>query len=145
MIYPPVLVARILSFVREAQIQNTGQRVEAIQHWCGSVKGDSWCADFVTMVLDIAYQGKSPIPRCGSCQEIYELAQQRGWVTNKPVINDLFLYVNENNHAHHVGIVTGVAPLCGIAGNTSPDGKSTNGTGVYEHEIHATTFVHYPR
>lgn len=144
MIYPPVLVARMLSFVREASDeQNTGQRVEAIQHWSGGIRGDSWCAHFVTMVLDIAYQGKAPIPRLGACQDIYELAQRKGWITDKPKINDLFIYVNENNHAHHVGFVTGLAPLCGIAGNTSADGISSNGNGVYEHVIRATTFVHY--
>jgi hypothetical protein len=38
-----------------------------------------------------------------------------------------------------------IAPLTGIAGNTSEDGKSSNGTGVFEHGINARVFIHYPR
>ncbi len=132
-----IVLARQFLFVREAQTlgQNRGQRVEAIQRWSGGVPGDSWCAQFATMVLDIAYQGKSPILRTGSCQEIYDLAKKNRWVRAVPSVGDLYLYVNEAGHAHHVGIASGVNPLVGIAGNTSRDGKSSNGDGVYEHEI----------
>lgn len=144
MIYPPHLVARMFQFVRETSVQNTGQRVEAIQKWCGGEKGQSYCAYFVTMVLDIAYQGDAPIPREGSCQTIYEFCKARAWITDKPAINDLFFYVDEHDHAHHIGIVTAVAPLNGIAGNTSSDGKSSNGTGVFEHSISAKFFARLP-
>ena len=142
-----VYLARLFSFVREAQTPNTGQRVEGIQKWSGGVAGDSWCAHFATMVLDIAFQGKSPIPRTGSCDEIMRLAKERGWLTNVAGKGDLFLYVKDGTDAHHVGIVTETWPvgLRGIAGNTSADGKSSNGTGVFEHEIVASVFVRYPR
>ena len=147
MMYDPVVVARQFAFVREAQSvgQNRGIRVEAIQHWSQGQFGDSWCAEFATMVLDLCFQGNAPIPRGGSCQAIYDLAKAKGWVSNVPAPGDLFLYVNDADHAHHVGIVTGADPLVGIAGNTSKDGTSSNGDGVYEHAITAHVFVHYPR
>lgn len=140
--------ARKYLYVREiANNPNHGQRVEAIQRWGGGKPGDSWCAYFATMVLDICYQGNSPIPRTGSCQEIYDLAKSQHMITTNPMPGDLFLYVDENDHAHHVGFVTTVYPrLNGIAGNTSKDGKSSNGDGVYEHEISSDViFVDYTR
>jgi hypothetical protein len=141
----PVDVFRLFLFVREAAQQNTGLRVEGIQKWCGGSKGESYCCYLATMVLDLYFGGNSPIPRLGACQDVYELAQQRGWVTSTPSVGDLFLYVDANGHAHHIGMVTSIAPLTGIAGNTSEDGKSSNGTGVFEHGINARVFIHYPR
>ena len=136
--------ARQFDYVREAG-QNRGLRVEAIQHWSSGQFGDSWCAEFATMVLDIAFKGKAPIERQGGAQDIREVCRKNGWITNTPEVGDLFFYVDGNDHAHHVGFVTQLDPLMGIAGNTSEDGKSDNGTGVFEHEISATIFGHYPR
>ncbi len=140
-----IALARQFLFVREAQTlgQNRGQRVEAIQHWSGGRAGDSWCAQWATMVLDIAYQGNAPIPRMGSCQAIMELARKNGWLRSEPAEGDLYLYVNDSGRAHHVGFVTGTEPLTGIAGNTSESGASSNGDGVYEHAIKAHVFVRY--
>lgn len=135
--------ARDYDYVREAG-DNRGQRVEGIQRWCGGQPGDSWCAEFTTMMLDIEYKGKAPIPRMANVQEIRELAEQNGWITTTPAVGDLFLYINAADHAHHIGFVTELEPLTGIAGNTSEDGASSNGDGVHEHEIHATTFIHLP-
>lgn len=164
MIHDPVDVARLFLFLREvAGKQNIGQRVEAIQKWCGGKAGDSYCCYLATMVLDICFQGNSPIPREGSCQVVYDLCEKNGWLTDKPSEGDLFFYINDAGHAHHIGIVTqttagvslkeqlaGAKPgfypkLVGIAGNTSEDGKSSNGTGVFEHGISAKKFAHYPR
>ena len=140
-----VRIARLFLFVREAQTlgQNRGQRVEAIQRWSGGQPGDSWCAQFATMVLDIVYAGESPIPREGSCQTILELARAKGWLTDKPSVGDLFFYVNSAGRAHHIGLVTATSPLTGIAGNTSADGTSSNGDRVAEHAISARIFAHY--
>jgi hypothetical protein len=96
------------------------------------------------MVLDIAFQGQAPIPRLGSVQQIRDYAGPRGWLRKIPAVGDLYLYVNALGHAHHIGFVTQVEPLRGIAGNTSEDGKSSNGDGVYEHEVKTETFIHYP-
>jgi hypothetical protein len=149
-------IARFFLYVREAAgPQNTGSRVEAIQRWSGGSKGDSYCCEFATMILDICFQGEAPVPRLQACQDVYELAKKNGWVrgvSDDINIDDLFLYVNSNDHAHHIGIVTGIkktagkiTSVTGIAGNTSADGTSSNGTGVFEHDIFATVFVAYPR
>ncbi len=143
--YSPTDIARQFLFVREAG-QNKGQRVEAIQHWSGGQPEQSWCAYFATMVLDICFQGTAPIPRLGACQEVYNMAKAKGWLTATPAKDDLFLYVNDADHAHHIGFVTD--PGQGIAGNTSADGTSSNGDRVAEHGISAgphVKYVHYPR
>ncbi len=148
MTYSPVDIARQYLFIREAS-QNAGQRVEAIQKWCGGSRGQSWCCYFVTMVLDICFQGQSPIPRLGACQNVYELAIKNGWVTNYPKIGDIFLYINDANHAHHIGFVTIDGGDIGIAGNTSADGSSSNGNRVAEHTLITNkkhiVFISYPR
>lgn len=143
-------IARLFLFVREAQAigQNRGLRVEAIQHWSAGTFGDSWCAEFVTMVLDLFFQGNAPIPRTGSCETIHQLAKSSGTLTDTPSIGDIVLHLNSAGVAHHCGFVTQLHPLTSIAGNTSPDGASDNGTGVYEHAIAASptttlVFVHY--
>lgn len=143
--YSPSAIAKQLRYIRESAVQNRGLRVEAIQHFSAGQYGDSWCCEFATLVLDICFQGQSPIPRGGSCQDVYDLAKHHSWINYNPAVDDLFLYVNVNDHAHHIGIVTSLNPLTGIAGNTSKDGVSSNGDGVYTHEINAKVFVHYPR
>ena len=142
--YSPSQIAKQYDYVREAG-PNKGLRVEAIQHWSSGQAGDSWCCEFATMVLDICFKGNSPIPRLQACQDVYDLAKSKGWITSTPQVDDLFLYVNDQDHAHHIGIVSSVNPLEGIAGNTSKDGTSSNGDGVYNHGINAKVFVHYPR
>lgn len=127
-------IMRQFLFVREAG-QNKGQRVEAIQKWCGGMTGQSWCCYLTTMALDILYQGNSPIPRLGACQDVYNLAKKNKWLVNSPLANDIFLYVDNNDHAHHIGVITTDGKYIGIAGNTSADGQSSNGDRVAEHEL----------
>ena len=138
---------RQFRYVREAKEQNTGQRVEGIQRWGGGEKGQSWCCYWATMMLDSWYQGQSPIPRLGLCEDVHDLAKKNGWITTTPEPGDIVLSVTDTGHAHHIGIVTSSSPLKSIAGNTSKDGVSSNGDGVYEHEISTTNkvFVKYPR
>ena len=146
--YSATDIARQFLFVREAG-ENKGQRVESIQSWSGGAAGDFWCCEFATMVLDICYQGVSPIPRLQACQKVYDLAKENNWLTDTPMKDDLFLYVDNNDHAEHIGIVTIDGGTTGIAGNTSADGKSRNGDRVAEHDlindpVHVK-FVQYPR
>ena len=152
-IYDPVQVARQFRHVREAPSvgQNRGLRVEAIQHWSNGQFGESWCADFAWMVLDIAYQGNCPMPRTGSTQLQLSQAIAKGWVVETPQINDLFYRVHPSTKTpHHVGFVTRVYPdrIGTIAGNTSDDGLSSNGDGVHEHDVRMDTktlvFVRLP-
>lgn len=140
-----IAIARLFLFVREAQStgQNRGLRVEAIQHWSAGQFGDSWCAEFVWFVLDIVYHGNAPIPRTGSTQALLDYARQQNWIVDASAVGDLYFYLNDAGLPHHVGIVTSINPLIGIAGNTSADGTSANGDRVAEHAITAHTFVHY--
>lgn len=120
--------------------QNEGLRVEGVQKYSGGSKGQSWCCYLLTMVLDLFYQGKSPIPRLGAVQDVYNLAKQKKGCrlladSEVPDIGDIFIYVNDADHAHHIGMITMRGGSVGIAGNTSEDGKSSNGNGCYEHEI----------
>lgn len=145
--FNPIDVARMFLFVREAQSQgqNKGLRVEAIQHWCGGDPGLSWCCFFVTMILDICYQGAAPIPRGGRCQDVYDLAKKKGWLVDNAQVGDIFLYVDKNDHAHHIGFVTAPGGAAGIAGNTSADGTSDNGDRVAEHSLSKSPSVKYVR
>jgi hypothetical protein len=146
--YLPTDIARQFLFVREAGA-NTGQRVEAIQKWCGGKAGESWCCYSATMVLDICFQGISPIPRLGAVQDVYNLAKKNRWLVDKPKKDDIFIYVNDEDHAHHIGFVTIDGGKTGIAGNTSPDGKSSNGNGWYEHGISSdpkhVKYIRFPK
>lgn len=139
-------VARHLLFIRETQGPNRGAWVSMLQRFCHGVDGDSWCADFVSFVLDVAYRGASPLTKTGSTVAMLGQARVRGLVVSDPVIDGLFFYVRADGTPHHVGIVTDVAPLVGIAGNTSEDGLSSNGVGVFEHAIGRarTVFVRLP-
>lgn len=141
-----VWFARRYLFVREAG-QNMGQRVEAIIRWCGGQPGQSWCCYFVTKILDLMFGGNAPIPRGGVCQDVYALAKKNGWLTDTPLKGDLFVYVDANDHAYHIGFHTD--PGQGLAGNTSEDGKSSNGDGVHEHGLISTEshvkHIKYPR
>lgn len=135
-LYDPVAEARKYLFVREATgLQNTGARVEAIQRWCGGKPGESWCAYFVTMILDVCYQGDAPVPRQGSCEAIRALGSANGWLTDSPAVGCLALSVHDTGDAHHIAIVTSLDPLMAIAGNTSEDGTSSNGDRVAEHVL----------
>lgn len=121
-------------------------RVEAIQHWSGGQPGDSWCCEFVTMILDICFQGSSPIPRLQACQSVYDLAIKNSWLVENPMKDDLFIYVNDHDHAHHIGIIT-TEYNTGIAGNTSADGMSSNGDRVAEHSLSKThiKYIRFPK
>lgn len=144
--FSPTVFARLFLFVREVP-PNKGQRVEGLQKWSGGNPGDSWCCEFATFILDVCFQGLSPIPRLQACQDVYNLAKKNNWLTTNPTQNDLFLYVDDNDHAHHIGIFTENGQ--GIAGNTSADGTSSNGDRVAEHALITNPahikYVHYPR
>lgn len=138
-VYDPVEEARRWKFVRETLGPNRGVFVEAFQRIGDGKPGDSWCMDFLSAVLWICYQGPAPLPRTGSCDVAYAVAKQNGWIVQDPKPGDVFFRVRVTNgveDAHHVGLVTSVAPdhVGTIAGNTSEDGASSNGTGVFEHD-----------
>lgn len=141
-VYDPVPIARQFRFIRETLGPNRGVWVEAFQRIGDGKPGDSWCCDFVSAVLWICYQGPAPAPRTGSCDVMWAMVQQ--YEVAVPAPGDLFFRVR-NGDAHHVGFVAGTGPLTGIAGNTSSDGQSSNGTGVFEHALEVTPELHFVR
>lgn len=129
------VLARRLSFIRETEGPNRGAWVSMLQRYSSGKDGDSWCAAFVSFVLDVAYHGRPPFPRTESTATMLSAARQIGTIVIRPQRDDLYFYTNPVGFPHHVGIVTSADPLMGIAGNTSEDGTSDNGTGVFEHVI----------
>lgn len=141
-------VARHLLFIREYGGANRGHWVSKLQRECGGQKGDAWCAAFVSFVLDVAYDGRAPLKPTESTQHMLDEATTKAFRVSFPRIDDLYFFVYADGGPHHVGIVTDIAPLSGIAGNTSEDGLSSNGVGVFEHAIPAgprTVFVRLPQ
>jgi hypothetical protein len=151
--YDPLDEARRFLYVREVA-GNHGQRINGLQAWCGGEDGDSYCAEGATFVLDICYQGHSPVPRLRAVQDIYDLCERNGWLTTMPVPGDLYLRLGDH---HHVGFVTrfafGQGEFGGISFNTSPPTipgvpESSDGDGCYEHDHIMQTadisFAHIP-
>lgn len=141
-VYRPADVARQFRFIRETLGPNRGVWVEAFQRIGDGKPGDSWCADFVSGVLWMCYQGPPPVPRTGSCDVMWAIAKQ--YEVQVPAPDDLFFRV-KGADAHHVGIITETGPLKAIAGNTSEDGTSSNGTGVFENLLTHGPTVRYVR
>lgn len=146
---PSEVMMELFGHVREAQA-NKGQRVEAIQRWSGGTPGQSWCCYLVTMILDMCFKGNSPLARQGSTDVVFQQAKKNGWFVTDPKKDDIFLYVHPGTEdAHHIGFITVDGGSRGVAGNTSSDGKSSNGDGVYEHQISTNPqlvkYVRYPR
>lgn len=124
-----------VGWVKEATGANDGPWVEAIQRITGNRRGDPWCASFVAMICDIAFQGKNPLPRTASCDVLLEAARTRGWLQDEPIAGDVFLVMRTKTDAVHTGIVTAVGQLAvkTIEGNTN-SGGSRDGWGVFARE-----------
>lgn len=135
------VLARRLNFIRETA-PNDGAWVSWIQRYTHNQPGDSWCASFVSMLLDIAYRGRSPLVSSAACRVLLAEAARKGWIVTEPAVDDLFFYVKDGL-AHHVGIVSELkeGAVIGIAGNTSPAGTISNGTGVFEHAVKPQVYV----
>ncbi len=131
-------VARHFLFVRETEGPNAGYWVSYFLRFTGNVEGQSWCASFVAKVNDIATKGRMTVTRTASTILMLGDLSTKGRIVTTPKVDDLVFSIHPNGVAHHVAIVSGLNPLRAIAGNTSIDGLSSNGDGVYEHEITAT-------
>lgn len=137
--------ARNFLFVREVGSANHGLWVGIFQRFVGIDDGQSWCAAFVCFVLAIILGGRDKLPftYTGVCEEIHQWAVTHNAIVSleQALPGDLYLYVTSEGHAHHVGILTQTASPAGIAGNTSSDGRSSNGDGVYEHNVATSHLV----
>jgi hypothetical protein len=125
--------------------QNRGLRVEAVQKWAGGSPGDSWCCELWWMCQDIAHKGNFEMSRVQACQSVYDYAKKKGYLVSNPQVGDTFLYVNKDDHAHHIGFITKPGGAAGVAGNTSEDGKSDNGIMCAEHEMRPSPSIKYVR
>ncbi len=141
-------VARHFHIVRETEGPNQGYFVDYFLRFTGNTEGESWCASFVSKVNDIATKGRMTVTRTASTIVMLADLRVKGRIVTNPQVDDLYFFVHDDGTAHHVGIVTGLAPLTGIAGNTSADGLSSNGDGVWEHQIlvppHNVVFARLP-
>lgn len=146
-----VTIAKHLDFIRETQGPNKGFWVEFLQRFCDGVPGDSWCADFESLVEAVAYKGHNPTPRTGATTTKLTYCKKKGWIVTHPQVDDIYFYVYDDGiTAHHIGIVSSIIgdTVTGIAGNTSSDGRSSNGDGVYDHAIPTgknTVFARLPK
>jgi hypothetical protein len=112
---------------------NSGPLIDHWQAFVGAHPGDPWCAGFACSVVHEArlLERMGPLEFKRSSGALRLLAINSALVTTDPQPGDLIIW-NHGNGKGHVSIKTGDATH--IAGNTSPDGKSRQGTGVYEHE-----------
>jgi hypothetical protein len=151
----PVAEFRKYKYFREAG-ENHGLRINGVQVWAGGHDGDSYCCELTWVVLDVCFQGNSPLgDRKQACEDVYQLALREGWITDTPQPGDLFVYLDANGHAHHIGMLTEInadtpTGWNAVAGNTSQDGTSSNGTGVWEHPLlrprtGSIKYIAYPR
>lgn len=139
-----ILIARLYLFVREIGGANRGVWVGLFQAYTGNKAGDSWCASFVCFCLSIAYQGNSPLEKSASCDELLRQCREKGYMVPDPLPGDLVFNMAGKDDAVHIAIATVALPytLVTIAGNTSEDGKSSNGDGVYEHPVSRSNKVY---
>jgi hypothetical protein len=120
-------VARLFLFVKESPLgSNKGRWVEAIQRLGNAyqIGKDPWCACFVTMVLDIVYQGRNPLPATAGCDVLLEAARKKGLLRDTPEVDDVGLRLKSPTDADHAVIVTAVRPgeFDEISGNTNDEG-----------------------
>lgn len=127
---------------------NSGPHIDEWLAALGLTTGFSWCAAFVCGVVMEVDPG-TPLNRSASC--LHLLALNGGLKITDPESGDIIIH----DHGHglgHAGIVTSTVRLNGtltglasIAGNTSPDGLSRNGDGVYEHAVSLNNVAGYLR
>lgn len=111
---------------------NSGPEINQWLAFVHQPPGASYCAAFAcSMVRDARVAlGIESIAFKKSASALHLLELNANLITTDPQPGDLVIF----DHGHglgHVALVTG--PGTSIAGNTSPDGKSRNGTGVFEH------------
>ncbi len=112
---------------------NSGPEIDQWLAFVHCSPGESYCAAFACSVVheartDIAM---GPLQFKKSASALHLLELNADLKTDDAQPGDLIVFDHGQGRGH-VAIKTG--PNTSIAGNTSPDGKSRNGTGVFEHE-----------
>jgi hypothetical protein len=111
---------------------NSGPEIDQWLAFVHQPPGASYCAAFAcSMVHDARFAlGIESITFKKSASALHLLELNAALITTDPHPGDLVIF-DQGHGLGHVAIVTGQGTS--IAGNTSPDGKSRNGTGVFEH------------
>ena len=121
---------------KENPLGSNGDQGGPIDGWLayvGCEPGVPWCSGYAcSMVRDTREALKIPSLRFRkSAGALRLLALNEDLRTDDPQVGDLIIWDHGGGHGH-VSIKTG--PTTHIAGNTSADGKSRNGTEVAEHD-----------
>ena len=129
------IVASARSYAGVEEDPRGSNRGPLIDHWnafCGASQGDPWCAAFVCAVVHEArvFMRMQPLTLLVSASAMGLLKRNAALVVDSPMPGDLVVF-DHGGGKGHVAIVTG--PGTSIAGNTSPDGTSREGYGVFEH------------
>jgi hypothetical protein len=143
-----VATARKYRNARESAGPNTdnGGFIDQCLAAIGGHPGQSWCAAAVSaFVKETAEQMGIKVNFHPSLSALRMLSKNPDLVVTDPQPGDIVIWdhtVDPAKPAGHVGILTDVVRVDGqvagmeaIAGNTSPDGKSREGTGVFEHAV----------
>lgn len=128
--------ARALDPVKELEGQNNrGYFPDAINDFCGSPRGSSWCLNFCHYVgVHTLGSVRWPLGRDGNCDHLLQLATRRDVLGHYPEPGAIFLKLNPDDPADatHAGFVDRVRPdgsFTTVEGNSNTDGSS-NGTAV---------------
>ncbi len=112
---------------------NSGPEIDQWLAFVHQPPGSSYCAAFACSVVHAARtdlaMGALQCKKSASALHLLEL--NADLKTDDPQPGDLIVF-DHGRGLGHVAIKTG--PSTSIAGNTSPDGKSRNGTGVFEYD-----------
>jgi hypothetical protein len=112
---------------------NSGGRVTEMLKTAGVSGPAFWCAAAVTTWWNEAGMDTPSSP--ASCQSWVNWAKRNGRWSSTPVVGAVAVYLNDNNRAHHVGIVAEIrndGRIVTIEGNTSGPGFNRNGIGVFK-------------
>jgi hypothetical protein len=120
----------------DPKVANSGPRIDEMIKNGGYNFPVYWCACAVTTWWQEAglQVFKNAKKQSGSCQDWVNWAKKTGRWSMQPSIGAANIYFNENQRAHHIGIVARILPggrLITIEGNTSPRPGDDNGTGVF--------------
>lgn len=124
--------------IREATGNNDGTQVEAYLKATNLLKGNPWCAAFVSWVFKQAGLAQ---PRTAWSPTLFPLVRQT--LTPQPA-DVLGIYSNELKRIAHAGLVEGRQNnwIISIEGNTNNDG-SREGNGVYRKWRHIRTIAKF--
>lgn len=137
-----VATARSYLYVRETS-PNAGPKINDWLASLGLPPGNSWCAAAAcAWIMEAAAASGTDVSHFKKSARALGLYEKNpGLIVKDPLPGDLVIW-DHGGGLGHVAVLTDVikvnavlAALAGIAGNTSADGHSRNGTMVAEHPV----------